>query len=252
MQGMQHKYVIPQWPVPEQIKSVSTTRQPGCSTEPFNSFNLGTHVGDDPAVVEKNRAVLQSDCSLPAAPQWLNQVHGCVVHRVDHVTESVPVADAAWTNTPNCVLSIMTADCLPVLLASRSGDCVAALHGGWRGLAEGVVKATVDALPVHDPADLIAWLGPAIGPQHFEVGAEVRSAFVNKGKAFSRCFVKTAGVDKYLADIFEIGRLCLHGAGVLSVHGGGVCTFKEKNRFFSHRRDAGKTGRMASLIWINP
>jgi YfiH family protein len=151
MQGMQLKYVTPQWPVPEQIKSVSTTRQPG-----------------------------------------------------------------------------------------------------WRGLAEGVVKATVDALPVHDPADLIAWLGPAIGPQHFEVGAEVRAAFVNKGEAFSRCFVKTAGVDKYLADIFEIGRLCLHGAGVLSVHGGGVCTFKEKNRFFSHRRDAGKTGRMASLIWINP
>ena len=249
---MQHNYVTPQWPVPAQIKSVSTTRQPGFGTEPFNHFNLGTHVGDDPAVVEKNRAVLRSDCGLPSAPQWLNQVHGCEVHRVDHVTESLPTADATWTNQPKCVLAIMTADCLPVLLASRSGDYIAALHGGWRGLAEGVVEATVDALPVPDPSHLIAWLGPAIGPQHFEVGLEVRSAFLKKSENFRRCFVQAGAPDKYLANIFDIGRLCLRDAGVRAVHGGGTCTFKEKNRFFSHRRDAGKTGRMASLIWISP
>ncbi len=247
---MTDNYVVPQWPAPSNVHSVSTTRLPGVGEIPFDRFNLGTHVGDNQKVVTENRAVLRSECGLPGPPQWLNQVHGIDVQYVAQVTDSVPTADAAWTDQPNCVLSVMTADCLPVLLSSRTGSCVAALHGGWRGLVGGIVEATVDAMPIDNPDDLIAWLGPAIGPQHFEVGAEVRSAFTDKSEKFNHCFAATEKPDKYLADIFEIGRQCLLASGVKSVFGGGVCTFQEKTHFFSHRRDAGITGRMASLIWI--
>lgn len=246
------EFVRPQWPVPPTIGSISTTRLPGVGMAPFDSFNLGLHVNDDPKTVAANRLVLKAECALPGSPQWLNQVHGTETIRVQRVSEKTPTADAAWTNTPGCVLSVMTADCLPVLFSSRSGDCVAVAHGGWRGLVDGVLESTVSAMPVSDPNEILAWFGPAIGPECFEVGAEVRLAFIRKSAVFEQCFVPSA-VDsgKYLADIFQIGRLCLREVGVEAVFGGGICTFQDEVRFFSHRRDQGKTGRMASLIWIN-
>ena len=246
------EFIKPDWPVPLNVNTVSTTRKPGVGCAPFDSFNLGLHVNDDPDVVTQNRAILKSECALPNLPQWLNQVHGTEIVHISRSSVSVPTADAAWTDSPGCVLSVMTADCLPVLFASRAGDCVAVAHGGWRGLVNGVLERTVEAMPVDNPAELLAWFGPAIGPECFEVGAEVRQAFVEKSSVFDECFLPTASdPDKYMADIFQIGRKCLQSVGVDAVFGGGVCTFQDKDRFFSHRRDGGKTGRMASLIWIN-
>ncbi len=243
------KYLTPEWPSPANVRAVSTTRLSGNSAVPFCSFNLGDHVGDDPAAVQRNRDALCDELTLPDAPQWLNQVHGSDIRYVDQRCDNAPDADAAWTDQPGRVLSIMTADCLPVLITAKSGVCIAAIHGGWRGLLDEVIQKTVAALPV-PPGELLAWLGPAIGPQAFEVGAEVREAFVQKNKGFDCCFVAQPGAEKFLADIFAIGRLCLHHAGITEISGGVHCTFQDQKHFFSYRRDAGSTGRMASLIWL--
>jgi hypothetical protein len=218
------------------------------SAAPYGSLNLGGHVGDAAGAVDENRRRLAAAAGVPAEPAWLTQVHGTHVADLD---AGIPIdpADACFSRTPGRVCAILTADCLPVLLAAESGDLVAAAHAGWRGLAGGVIEALVRALPV-PPAQLMAWLGPAIGPQHFEVGAEVRAALLERDRGAEGALTpNTRG--RFLADLDELARRRLAALGVERVYGGGRCTFTEENRFFSHRRD-GATGRQATLIWISP
>ncbi len=242
---MSDAWIVPDWPTPARVRALSTTRAGGVSAAPYASLNLGTHVGDDPACVAANRARVRS--LLPAEPCWLNQVHGTAV--VDAATAAgVPAADAAVSRTPGAVCVVMTADCLPVLLCDRAGTVVGAAHAGWRGLHGGVIEACVAAMRVA-PSEIMAWLGPAIGPQAFEVGDEVRAAFVAADPGADAAF-RPAGVPgKWLADIYLLARRRLAALGVTAIHGGEGCTVAEPARFFSFRRD-GATGRMASLIWL--
>lgn len=235
------------WPAPVNVRTLITTRQGGCSLQPFNSFNLGTHVGDDAEAVATNRELLRSQ--LPSEPAWLNQVHGTHVVNAAEVGDSSLDADASVANQPGTVCVVMTADCLPVLLCNDEGTVVAAAHAGWRGLCDGVLEASVAATGA-DPASLMAWLGPAIGPDAFEVGAEVRAAFMATDPAADHAFV-AIGEDKYLADIYLLARQRLAALGIDRVYGGDFCTVIDRERFFSYRRDK-ITGRMASLIWLQP
>lgn len=237
--------LCPDWPAPANVRAVQTLRSGGCSPLPWDSFNLGDHVGDDPGRVAANRATLRA--LLPAEPLWLTQVHGISV--VDAGAASpAREADAAFARQPGKVCAVMTADCLPVLFCDRAGTIVAAAHAGWRGLASGVLEATVRAMAVR-PGELLAWLGPAIGPQAFEVGDEVRAAFLAHDPEAARAFVPH-GVGKCLADIYLLARQRLQAAGVGSISGGDYCTVSDTDRFFSYRRD-GVTGRQASLIWLD-
>ncbi len=242
---MSDAWIVPAWPAPANVKALSTTRAGGVGTAPFDSLNLGTHVGDDPAVVAANRARLRG--LLPAEPCWLNQVHGTTV--VDLASHAgVPDADAAVSRRPGAVCVVMTADCLPVLLCDRAGTVVGAAHAGWRGLQGGVIEATVRAMGV-PAAGLVAWLGPAIGPDAFEVGDEERAAFVADDPAAAAAFRPAGPAGKWLADLYLLARQRLAALGVASVHGGDACTVTDAARFFSYRRD-GRTGRMASLVWL--
>ena len=242
---MSGAWIVPAWPAPANVRALSTTRAGGVGAAPFDSFNLGTHVGDDPAVVAANRARLRA--ALPAEPRWLNQVHGTAV--VDLASYAgVPDADASVSRRPGAVCVVMTADCLPVLLCDRAGTVVGAAHAGWRGLQGGVVEAAVRAMGV-PAADVIAWLGPAIGPDAFEVGDEVRAAFVADDPAAAAAFRPAGPAGKWLANLYLLARLRLAALGVASVHGGDACTVTDAARFFSYRRD-GRTGRMASLVWL--
>lgn len=241
--------LVPDWAAPTKVGALFTTRQGGCSASPWNSFNLATHVGDDPLAVERNRALLRR--MLPAEPHWLEQVHGKVAVDLDAIDPAaVPVADAAHTRVGGRVCAVMTADCLPLLLCDRAGTVVAAAHAGWRGLAAGVIETTVTAMAVPG-ADLLAWLGPAIGPAQFEVGDEVRAAFVAHDAAAAAAFVPSAVTGKWLADLFLLARRRLQTLGVTEISGGGLCTVSDGERFFSYRRD-GCCGRMAALIWLEP
>lgn len=232
------------WPAPPRVRTLATTRRGGVSAAPYASLNLGTHVGDDPARVADNRALLRE--LLPAEPAWLNQVHGTRV--VDAAAAGdTPDADASVARDAGAVCVVMTADCLPVLLCDRAGTVVAAAHAGWRGLCDGVLEATVAAMGVA-PGELLAWMGPAIGPDAFEVGAEVRAAFVARDPSADAAFAPI-GDGKYLADLYALGRQRLAAAGVGAVTGGDHCTVIERDLFFSYRRDR-QTGRMASLIWL--
>lgn len=233
----------PDWPAPARVRACMTTREGGVSASPWTSFNLGDHVGDDPAHVAANRARLRE--SLPGEPGWLRQVHSARVVELGRDVD--PEADAAFTRTPGQVCAVLTADCLPVLFCDRAGSVVAAAHAGWRGLANGVLEATVASMGV-PPGEILAWLGAAIGPQAFEVGDEVRAAFVSRHPAATAAFVPHAP-GKWLADIYALARIRLGSAGVRSIHGGGRCTFTEAETFYSYRRD-GVTGRMASLVWL--
>jgi YfiH family protein len=235
--------VLPDWPAPATVKALVTTRVGGTSTGPYASLNLGTAVGDDPVRVAENRARLRT--LLPDEPRWLRQVHGTRVVAAESV-RAPEEADAAVTRRPAVVCVAQMADCLPVLLTSRDGSAVGAAHAGWRGLAAGVVERTVEALGTR-PAELLAWLGPAIGPDAFEVGDEVREAFVRHDPGAARAFVSVRA-GKWLADLYALARMRLEAAGVGAVHGGGWCTFGDATHFFSHRRD-GVTGRMAALVW---
>lgn len=223
-----------------------TTRVGGVSQAPWTSFNLGGHVGDDPVHVVANRARLRRQ--LPAEPGWLRQVHGARVVELGRAPD--PEADAAFTRVPGQVCAVLTADCLPVLFCDRAGSVVAAAHAGWRGLAAGVLEATVAAMAVA-PGDILAWMGAAIGPQAFEVGDEVREAFIGQHTGAAAAFLPhPAGhAGKWLADIYRLARIRLAHAGVQAIHGGGRCTFSEAESFYSYRRD-GVTGRMAALIWL--
>lgn len=243
---MAESLLFPDWPAPASVRAASTTRRGGVSRPPHDTFNIGHHPGDDPACVEENRRRLAAALDLPAEPAWLRQVHGAGVVRAESVTEPVE-ADASHARTPGAVCVVMTADCLPVLLCDRQGTRVAAAHAGWRGLVRGVIPATVQALEA-DPAELLVWLGPAIGPAVFEVGPEVRAAFLDLDADNAECF-QPSPAGRWLADIYGLARRQLAALGVTAVYGGGRCTLTEQDWFFSYRRD-GSSGRMASLIWL--
>lgn len=239
--------IEPDWPAPPGVAAFSTDRDGGTSKGPYASLNLGTHVGDDPACVAANRAALTATLGLPSEPAWLDQVHGA--HVVDVDEEPPGTADAAVTSTAGRVLAVLTADCLPVLLASIDGARVGVAHAGWRGLAAGVLPAAVARMGLA-PQQLLAWLGPAIGPASYEVGAEVYDAFVGHNPAAKRCFAP-GRPGHWQADLYGLARVALAAAGIEAVFGGGFCTFADSARFFSHRR-AAPCGRMATLIWRTP
>lgn len=241
-----NKLILPDWPMPATVKACSTTRYGGISEFPYDSLNLGTHVGDIATSVVTNRQSLVEQAGLPQMPVWLEQVHGTRVLHLDGKTVSDVQADAVYSRVSGQVCAVMTADCLPVLFCSSAGDEVAAAHAGWRGLCAGVLEQTLAQFNA-DPSSIIAWLGPAIGPQQFEVGEEVKQAFIQIDAQFSAAF--TPSGSKYLADIYLLARLRLQAAGIYAIYGGDRCTVTEKQHFFSYRRD-GITGRMASLIWL--
>lgn len=234
----------PEWPAPANVRALQTRRGGGCSPPPWDGFNLGDHVGDEAARVAANRASLRA--LLPAEPLWLRQVHGTAVRDAAASGENCE-GDASFARRPGAVCAVMTADCLPVLFCDRQGSVVAAAHAGWRGLLDGVLEATLAAMAV-DGRDVLAWLGPAIGPNSFEVGSEVRQAFVDRDPAAAAAFAPGAP-GKWLADLYLLARQRLQGCGVDAVFGGGECTFRQSDAYFSYRRD-GVTGRMASLIWL--
>jgi YfiH family protein len=235
----------PEWPKLSGVRALSTERLGGVSAEPYQSLNLGTHVGDKPQAVQSNRDRLIADALLPASPIWLDQVHGTKVLRLPCTTNGY-TADASYTRSRQQLCAVLTADCLPILLRSKLGDEVAAAHAGWRGLAAGVVEATVAEFDCASD-QIQAWLGPAIGPAAFEVGREVVEAFVTQDNDASKAFV-TFG-KKYLADMYHLARLKLSRLGVTAVFGGHFCTVNQSERFFSYRRER-VTGRQASLIWL--
>ena len=236
-------FIIPNWPAPKNVKALQTNRDKGVSLAPYNSLNLGSHVGDNPIHVAQNRQMLNQ--FLPSEPVWLNQVHG--INVVDAAnTDCVSDADASFTNRKNVVCVTMTADCLPILVCDSAGTTVASIHAGWRSLCDGVVEATIAKLPAK-PANLMAWLGPAIGSNAFEVGSDVREQFMAKDAKAELAFKQHN--DKYLADIYQIATQRLNNLGITQIYGGGECTFTDEKRFFSFRRD-GATGRMATLIWL--
>jgi YfiH family protein len=239
-------WIVPDWPAPERVRSLITTRNGGVSRGACASFNVGLRTGDDPQAVAANRALLRA--RLPQEPRWLKQVHGARVVAADGVT-APPEADASVARAPGTVCAIMIADCLPVLLADRSGSVVAAAHAGWRGLAAGVVEATVRAMEVA-PAEVLAYLGPCIGPGAFEVGVDVYDVFVKNDPGAQRAF-RPLRPGKWLADLPELTRQALARAGVSLVHGKPQCTYADPQRFFSYRRDR-STGRMTALIWREP
>lgn len=236
------------WSLPRGVRAAFTTRLGGVSAAPWDSFNVATHVGDAPENVARNRANLRTLLALPNEPAWLNQVHGVDVCDLDPVrTASLPVAaDAAVARAPGRVCVVMVADCLPVLFASRCGAVIAAAHAGWRGLAAGVLERTVASMNV--PAtNLTAWLGPAISRAHFEVGDEVRAAFVDSDPDAAACFIANDS-GRWQADLTALARRKLAKLGITDIAGGSWCTFADRERFYSHRRD-GRGGRMAALIW---
>lgn len=236
--------IVPDWPAPSGVRGLMTVRTGGVSLAPWASLNLGDHVNDDPVHVAANRARVRA--WLPDEPVWLNQVHSARV--VETGSEPRPAADACFSRTPGRVCAVLTADCLPVLFCDRAGSVVAAAHAGWRGLASGVLEATVAAMAV-PPGDILAWMGAAIGPAAFEVGDEVRETFLALHPATAVAFVPQGAPGKWLADIYALARIRLAHVGVNDVSGGGRCTFTESDSFFSYRRD-GVTGRMASAVWL--
>lgn len=238
-------WLIPDWPAPARVRAMMTTRRTGASSAPFNAFNLAAHVGDDPAAVAANRTALRRH--LPAEPLWLNQVHGTAVAEAARDTAGC-TGDAAIADQSGQVCAVLTADCLPVLFCDRAGTVVAAAHAGWRGLAAGVLETTVARMR-RPPGQILAWLGAAIGPAAFEVGPEVRTAFVARHPAAASAFIPRA--DRFFADLYALARIRLAAAGVTGIHGGGLCTYNDTTRFYSYRRE-GQTGRMASLIWMAP
>lgn len=238
--------IVPDWPAPPRVRAAFTLRQGGVSEGPYDSLNLGAHVGDSPEAVAENRRRVRERLELPAEPSWLHQVHGTAV--VDLDRDEAPTADAVLTRRPGRVCAILVADCMPVLFAARDGSVVAAAHAGWRGLAGGVLEATVERLAI-DPGALMAWLGPAIGPAHFEVGDEVRAAFLARDPGATVAFERNAR-GRWQCDLGLLARRRLTALGLREIHGGSWCTYADAERFFSYRRD-GQCGRMAALIWLD-
>lgn len=246
---MTDSWIFPEWPAPPRIHAAVTTRQgPGISAAPFERFNLGLRSGDDPDAVQANRSALQQALRLPSAPRWLRQVHGVSVAQLGPLPGAdEPQADAAASHIPGTVLAILTADCLPVLFCADDGSEIGAAHAGWRGLAAGVLEATLTQLET-PPARLLAWLGPCIGAASYEVGEEVRAAFVANDAATAACFAPTRP-GHWHCDLAALARQRLAAAGVARIHGGGFDTHADP-RFYSYRRDGARSGRFASLIWL--
>ncbi|TAL71846.1 MAG: peptidoglycan editing factor PgeF [Rhodanobacter sp.] len=247
---MSQAFLIPDWPVPLHVHAAVSTRElAGCSAPPFGHANLGTRSGESADVVQRNRVVLRDALGLPAEPRWLHQVHGRHVVAQGAVPPGAePEADAAVTRLPGTVLAILTADCLPLLFASADGSVVAAAHAGWRGLAAGVMEATLTAMSCA-PSQVVAWLGPCIGGPSYEVGEEVRTAFVDHAASAAACFVPTRP-GHWHCDLAALARQRLMAAGVAGVHGGGFDTYTDL-RFYSYRREGARSGRFASLVWID-
>ncbi len=244
MSGWPEGWIRPDWPAPRRVRACVTTRSGGVSQAPFDGFNLGDHVGDVPERVSANRQDLQRLLGCEIA--WMSQVHSCIAVEAD--PHGCPTADASWTDQAGIACAVLTADCLPVLFCNLDGTRVAAAHAGWRGLAAGVLEATVAAMAVPG-AQLIAWLGPAIGPAVFEVGGEVRDAFTSRHPACSDAFIPSHNAGRFMADIYQLARIRLAACGITAVFGGGFCTVSDP-RFYSYRR-AACTGRFASLIWLD-
>ncbi len=248
---MSSAFITPNWPAPNHIKAFSTTRDLdalGSSTEKYKSFNLAQHVGDQTGHVEQNRELLAKRLLLPTTPTWLNQVHGTQLIALNNIQKpgTAPEADGSYTPNSNQICVVMSADCLPILLTDTQGSQVAALHAGWRSLAAGIIEALLAKWPT--PRDrVMAWLGPAIGANSFEVGSEVYQAFAHQDNAATSAF-KSIGHKKWLADLYLLATQRLKNSGISHIYGGEYCTFRDRSRFFSYRRD-GQTGRMASLIW---
>ncbi|MGR5159798.1 peptidoglycan editing factor PgeF [Vibrio owensii] len=239
------KTIIPNWPAPKNVKAFASTRVGGFSTTPYQGLNLGAHVGDDLSIVEKNRDWLAQQAKMPNAPIWLNQTHSTVVAQASVPTKQVLNADGVFTSSNQVVCSAMTADCLPVLLTNTQGTQVAAVHAGWRGLANGIVENALELFS----GEVMAWLGPAIGPQAFEVGEDVLQAFVDFDSQAHQAFTPRDIEGKWLADMSKLATQRLNKLGVTQVFDSGLCTFQDKNDFYSYRRD-GVTGRQATFIWI--
>lgn len=238
--------IAPDWPAATRVKALTTTRHGGVSQGPYASLNLADHVGDAADDVRQNRLAIRRQLNLPKPPVWLHQVHGDKVVDAAHCGQC-PSADASFAAQARVVCAVLTADCLPVLFCDREATRIAAAHAGWRGLAAGVLESTVRALDI-EPERLLAWMGPAIGPAAFEVGGEVRRSFVDRQAEAARAFLPRAN-GRWLADLYALARIRLLAVGVSAVYGGGLCTFSDRERFYSYRRD-GVTGRMASLIWL--
>jgi YfiH family protein len=245
---MTEPWILPDWPAPRGVHAAVTTRHgPGISTGPYARFNLGLRSGDGADAVTSNRDALRHALDLPSGPRWLRQVHGTTVAQLGPLASAdEPQADAAVAHLPGTVLAILTADCLPVLFCSEDGARIGAAHAGWRGLAAGVLESTIAAMGVA-PARLLAWLGPCIGAASYEVGEEVRTAFVEADAGASGCFTATRA-GHWHCDLARLAQRKLATAGVARIHGGGFDTFADE-RFYSYRRDGASSGRFASLIW---
>ncbi|MFW5431284.1 MAG: peptidoglycan editing factor PgeF [Methylophilaceae bacterium] len=242
--ALQASLIVQKWPAPTNVRSIQTTRTGGISTAPYDSFNLGDHANDNPHHVAHNRQLL-SDL-VPTEPVWLNQTHGVQV--IDAALSTcIETADASFTTNTNIVCVTMTADCLPVLLCDKAGTVVASVHAGWRGLCDGVIEEVVKSMPV-SACELMAWLGPAIGPGAFKVSEEVREKFAAQDRQAVSAF-KPHG-DKWLGDLYLIARQRLQSLGITGIYGETLCTYSNPDQFFSYRRD-GDTGRMATMIWLS-
>lgn len=238
-----NNYIKPSWPAPNNIHAYTTTRRNGCSQAPYQSFNLADHVGDNPIAVQKNREQLKAELQLPNEPKWLQQIHSNIVISND-LPNSTP-ADAAYTKNSDVVCTVLTADCLPILVANKQGTKVAAIHAGWRSLANSLIENTIHSIGNNN---LLIWLGPAIGPTAFEVGRDVYQIFTDHDPAAKQAFTKIDN-NKWLADIYLLATQRLNKLGVYDIYGGDFCTYTDQHDFYSYRRED-LTGRMASLIWI--
>lgn len=238
------KWLTPDWPLPPHVRAAVTLRNGGVSTGSYRSLNPASHVQDDPHAVTENRRILSAALGLPDEPAWLNQVHGVDVADVDHL-DGTTTADASVSHSAGGVCVVLTADCLPLLFCGDHGQIVAAAHAGWRGLHAGIIQQTVKSMQAKD---ISVWLGPAIGPQQFEVGDDVRDAFLHLNSNRANAFV-AHGPNKWLADIYQLARLQLTELGIDQIYGGDLCTVNDAESFYSYRRDGAQTGRMASLIW---
>ena len=242
-----HKhYLQPDWPAPSTVKAFTTTRSRGNSLAPYNNFNLGTHVGDDPTAVDRNRQQLLSDLGLPSAPIWIKQVHGINAISLNTPHDGEPTADASYTHQTNQVCAVLTADCLPILLCNHQGTAVAAIHAGWRGLLAGIIDSTLSAMQLPG-RELYAWLGPAIGPQAFEVNGEIVDSYIQRDPHNQAAFHKEGS--RWMGNLYQLATNNFAQCGVTQVYGGKLCTYNDEARFYSYRRD-NITGRMATIIWI--
>lgn len=241
-------FIQANWPAPPNVHAYTTVRTGGFSVAPYDEFNVGEHVGDNPEHVSANRALLKTLLHLPNEPIWIRQTHSIIT--VEAIPQNTFVeADASYTNQANQVCLVQTADCLPLLICHRLGTHVAAVHAGWRGLANGVIESCLDQLNL-PPDDILVWLGPAISSRHFEVGEEVRTAFLEQMPTAHHAFTPSPN-KRWLADLYELARLRLQKRGIKHIYGGEHCTYSNNTLFYSYRRDGEKTGRMASLIWIS-